>query len=168
MAAPLDPLALLAVLDSHGVEFVMVGGMAAVLHGSPTTTNDIDIVADPDRANLVRLADALEELEARIRSPADPGGVAFSPHPDLLAGVSVLTMHTRFGDLDLVMTPAGLEGYGEIRRRAETYQVDGMTVTVANLEDIIRSKRAAGRPRDRAMLPILEALAEERRRASDT
>ncbi|MFO7549259.1 MAG: hypothetical protein R6X29_10390 [Acidimicrobiia bacterium] len=164
MPAPLDPICLFAVLAEHRVEYVLVGGMAAVLHGSPTFTGDADIVPSPTPDNLVRLSAALSDLNARIRSLADPDGIAFDPHPELLASMAMLNLTTRCGDLDLTFTPAGTGGYDDVVEGAIVFDVDGTRVPVASLDDVIHSKRMADRPKDRAVLPVLEALRDEIRR----
>jgi hypothetical protein len=164
-AAPLDPPAIFAVLAAHGVDYVVIGGLASVMHGSPVVTNDVDVMPADTRDNLARLAGALLELDARVRSPDDPDGVAFDPHPDLLASMKMLNLQTRHGNLDVVFAPAGVSDYQRLAERATRYDIDGVMVAVAELDDIIASKRAADRPRDRAVLPILEALRQERRRS---
>lgn len=161
MAAPFDPICLFEILDHHEVNYVLIGGLAGVLHGSSATTSDADIVPATDTANLERLSRALGDLGARIRSPSEPDGISFDPHPELLGSVTILNLTTRCGDLDLTLTPSGLGGYDEIAPGAGVFDVDGLSVMVASLDDIIRSKEAADRPRDRATLPILHALRDE-------
>jgi hypothetical protein len=161
---PLQPECIFAALAKAKVDYVLIGGLAAVLHGSTAMTNDADIVPDPDGANLVRLAKALTDLGARLRSASDPEGIAFEPHPELLASMAILNMTTRCGDLDLTFVPSGTTGYDDLAASAVTFTVDRRKVQVAALEDIIRSKEAANRPKDRAVLPILYALEEEIRR----
>ena len=78
MAEPLDPEKLFGVLAEHDVDYVLIGGLAANLHGSPVVTNDADLCPDRDRANLDRLAAALRQLDARIRTTAEPDGLAFA------------------------------------------------------------------------------------------
>lgn len=164
MPAPFDPICLFEVLARHGVEHVIVGGMAAVIHGSPTTTVDADIVPATDQVNLERLSAALIDLKARIRTPDDPAGIEFEPHPVLLASMTALNLTTRCGDLDLTFTPDAIGGYDEIFERAERYDLESVIVLVASLDDVITSKRAADRPKDRAVLPVLEALRAELKR----
>ncbi len=161
MPAPLDPECLFEVLAAHRVDYVLVGGLAAVLHGSPITTTDVDIVPQPDADNLARLSAALQDLEARVRSLDDPEGVAFDPHPTLLASVGMLNMTTRCGDLDLTFRPAGLGEFDDVRREAIAIDLGDLVVHVAALDDIIRSKTTADRPKDRAVLPVLRALRDE-------
>lgn len=161
MATVFDPVCLLNVLANHDVDHVLIGGLAAVLHGAPITTTDADIVPDMSRDNLRRLSEALKDLNARLRTPTDPDGVAFDPHPQLLASMSVLDMTTRCGDLDLTIMAAGIAGYADARRDAVVFAVADITVAVAALDDIIRSKETADRPKGRAALPILYALRDE-------
>jgi hypothetical protein len=161
MPAPLDPARLFATLHEHDVRYVLIGGLAAVIHGSTAMTNDADIVPDPDPANLERLAGALRALDARLRVPDNPEGLAFEPHPALLASMRTLNLTTSCGDLDLAADPAGIDDFGQLAASAVSYEIAGQEVAVAALADIIRSKEAAGRPKDHATLPILRALAEE-------
>jgi len=165
MTPAFDPIAIIRSLDDHDVECVLVGGLAAVLHGSPATTNDADIMPELSETNLARLATALRWLEARLRVASEPGGVEFDPHPALLASLKVLNTTTRFGDLDITIAPAALDDYADVRSRALEYDVDGVSVWVASLDDVIRSKEGADRPKDRATLPILYALRDEIRRS---
>ncbi len=161
MPHPLDPTCLFTVLAEHGVDYVLIGGLAAVLHGSTALTNDADICPRLTQENLERLSGALEDLEARIRSEADPEGIHFDPHPALLRSVSTLNMTTRCGDLDLTFRPAGLDDFEALSSGAALMDLGGPLVRVAALADIIRSKTAADRPKDRAVLPILRALVDE-------
>ena len=104
---------------------------------------------------------ALGELEARLRVDGNPEGVAFEPHPSLIASMAMLNLTTRCGDLDLTFTPSGLDGYQGVPERAVTFEVGGLHISVAALSDIIASKEAADRPKEHATLPILHALQEE-------
>jgi hypothetical protein len=159
-----DPVSLLRTLTDHDVEFVVVGGIAARLRGAPLLTQDIDITPDTDRENLERLGEALRNLDARLRTATEPEGVAFPFDPALLESATMWTLTTRFGDLDLVMKPAGTEGYADLVRDSDalTVSVDpDLSVAVASLADVIRSKEAAGREKDRAALPLLRRTLEE-------
>jgi hypothetical protein len=158
---PLQPECIFAALADERVDYVLIGGLAGVLHGSPAMTNDADIVPSKDPANLERLAAALRGLDARIRTVETPDGVPFDPHPALLASLRLLNMTTRCGDLDLTFVPSGTQGYDDLVQRAVSFEVRGLTVPVAALSDIIRAKEAAGRPKDHATLPVLYALEEE-------
>lgn len=161
MAKPLDPGCIFQVLEKYKVDYVLIGGLAAVLHGSTAMTNDADILPSDEAPNVERLSKALTDLEARLRVDSDPDGVAFDPHPALIASVATLNMTTKCGDLDLTFMPAGLAGYDAVLAKSETFELEGQLVRVASLDDIIRSKTAADRPKDHATLPILHALKEE-------
>jgi hypothetical protein len=161
MPAPLDPECLFRALRDHEVDYVLIGGLAAVLHGSPAMTNDADIVPARDGRNLERLAGALRALRARLRVSDTPDGVEFDPHPALLQSMATLILTTRCGDLDLTFSPAALDDFDALSTRAEIFEVSDIRIKVAALSDVIRSKEAAGRPKDHATLPILRALAEE-------
>lgn len=161
MPAPLDPAGLFAALAEHEVEYVLIGGLAAVIRGSTAMTNDADIFPDRTEANLTRLGAALEALDARLRVEATPDGVAFDPHPALLGAMTMVNLTTSCGDLDVSFEPAGLDDYAAVKGRSDRFVLSGEPVHVAALADIIRSKETAGRPKDRATLPILYALQEE-------
>jgi len=155
---------LFACLERHGVQYVLIGGLAAVLHGSPLPTLDADVCPSRDPQNLERLAAALEDLDARIRTADDPDGVRFPRDSAFLGGIELLNLVTRLGDLDLALTPAGTTGFAELASRALAMTIRGVTVRVAALEDVIRSKEAANRPKDHRSLPVLRQLLEEVRK----
>lgn len=154
-----DAEGMLRVLHEYQVRFVVIGGIAAVLHGSGTATFDLDITPEADEENLTRLAAALRSIHAEIRTEAET--VPFDPHPALLASVTVLNLSTDLGDLDLAVTPAAVGRYPAWAAGAVAMDLDGLVVQVASLEHIIASKEAADRDKDRAALPILRALREE-------
>lgn len=162
--SPLQADEIFACLDRHGVRYVLIGGLAAVLHGSPLPTLDADICPSAEPDNLARLAAALAELGARIRTPDTPEGVAFPHHAGFLAGVQLLNLVTRCGDLDLSFQPAGTGGFSDLASRAVEVRIGDLEVPVAALEDVIRSKEAANRPKDHRMLPVLRQLLEEIRK----
>lgn len=163
----LDLPRILEVLDRHAVRYVLIGGLAAVVHGSPFPTEDADITPQADRANLTRLAAALGELGARVRTEAEPGGLPFACDAQSLATVNILNLTTEAGDLDITLQPAGTRGYADLQRDASRVELYGVGVRVASLADVIRSKQAANRPKDQRVLPALrELLAAERARRS--
>jgi hypothetical protein len=165
--AAFRPQEILAVLARHGVDYVLIGGLAATLHGAAYVTVDIDITPDRDPANLERLSAALDDLEARVRivGAVDEEPLPFGHIGASLAGIVVLNLSTRAGDLDICMQPAGTTGYDDIRRDAVTISLGGNEVMVASLADVVRSKEAAGRDKDRLALPMLRRLLEEQRRS---
>jgi len=161
VAHPLRPAEIFATLAEHRVRYVVIGGLAAVLHGSPTVTADADICADRSPENLQHLSAALRDLHARIRSVSEPDGVPFKPDAALLARLKVLNLSTDLGDLDLAFEPAAFAGYEELAQNAVTVSVAGTAVAVASLDDVIRSKEVADRPKDHATLPVLYGLRDE-------
>ncbi len=162
--APLRAEDLFACLDRHGVRYVLIGGLAAVLHGSPLPTLDADICPLRTTENLERLAAALAEIDARIRTPDTAEGVRFPHDATFLAGIDLLNLVTRLGDLDLSFTPSGTSGFEDLARLAVPMGIRGITIEVAALEDVIRSKAAANRPKDHRSLPILRQLLDELRK----
>jgi len=155
---------IISTLHRHGVAYVLIGGAAANAHGSTLLTEDVDITPARDRANMDRLAAALRELGARIRTSNEPEGVEFPVEGAFLAAQPLmLNLTTEAGDVDLTLAPAGFAaGYDALAPRAVDIEFDdGVVVRVAALDDIIASKRAANRPKDKAALPYLEALADD-------
>ncbi|MBI4486757.1 MAG: hypothetical protein HY655_12170 [Acidobacteria bacterium] len=156
-----QPEALLEILNRHGVRYVLIGGLAATLHGSTLRTGDADVCPENTHDNRVRLAAALIELDARLRSADTPDGVRFPCDATFLSRVALCNFVTKHGDFDISFEPAGTKGYDDLARHAVTYDLGGLLVPVATIDDVIRSKRAANRAKDRAALPELEALREE-------
>ena len=152
----LDPEPILRALVQRGVDFVVIGGIAAVLHGSARLTYDLDLCFAPDAANLSALGDVLVALGARLRGVDD--AVPFVPDAATLRRVEVLTLATAAGDVDVLARPAGAPSYEALRRRADRYEIGSFSVLVASVEDLIAMKRAAGRPKDLADVAELEAI----------
>ncbi len=153
-----DPAALFGVLAAHEVEYVVIGGLAATLYGSTHVTFDLDITPRRRADNLARLAAALKELQARLRVDKEPGGVDFDRSAASLDRCETLNLTTRFGDLDISFVPSGTQGYADLRRDAVELTIHGVPIVVAALADVVRSKEAAGRNKDRLVLPELRAL----------
>lgn len=162
-----DPVRMLTALREAGVHFVLIGGMAAILHGDVGVTIDLDVVPEREPKNLDRLAIALRSLEARIRAEGAPGGLPFDCSAAFfrnLAPDAILNLTTRAGDLDLAFRPSGTEGFVDLRRDAiEIEAADGVQILVASLADVIRSKQAANREKDRLALPRLRRLLDRTR-----
>jgi hypothetical protein len=155
-----DAEAILDTLDRYRVEYVTIGGFAAELHDvAIAPTRDIDITPSASDENLLRLAAALNELEARLRLPDAAGGLEIpgGVTPELLSQLSVLTLVTTAGPLDISVTPDGTAGYPDLSRGSVDISYSGRHVPVASLEDVIRSKEAAGREKDLLVLPALRA-----------
>ncbi len=155
---------ILEVLVRHGVRFVVVGAVAAIAQGSPLPTEDVDITPARDQDNLERLATALVELKATLRVENHLGGVPFPFDAATLERNEIWTLTTPDGDLDIVFVPAGTSGYDDLRRSAIVVDFGSSTVAMASLSDVIRSKQAAGRPKDLGQLPALRQTLEIVRR----
>ena len=145
-------------LDAN-VQFVLIGGLAAQVHGSPSLTGDVDVCCGLDGENLAHLAVALGSLVA-IRREMPPGLQAPLDARALRAG-EMFTLSTRYGDLDLLAHPDPGLDFESLVGRSIAAEVLGVEVRVASLEDLMAMKRAAGRPKDRIELEILGALREE-------
>jgi hypothetical protein len=165
--ADFEPGQILRALEAHHVNYVVIGAIAAVAAGAPILTTDLDVTPARSRENLERLALALRDLDARLRTPTDPEGVLFPIEAEMLATADSWTLATRSGDLDLMFSPAGTQGYDDLRRGARRERIAGVSVAVAALADVIRSKEAANREKDSMQLPILrrtlEAIRERQR-----
>lgn len=158
-AATFQPVELLRVLVEHDVDFILIGGLAATVHGSPYATVDVDVVPRRVPANLERLSKALSALGARVHVSAEEA-IAFEHNGRSLGDAEVWNLSTRFGGLDITFTPAGTQGYPDLAERAQTVDLGNLDVCVAALEDVIRSKAAAGREKDQVVLPTLRRLLE--------
>lgn len=154
-----EPLEALRILTAHGVRFVLIGGFAAVIRGSPIITGDLDLCYARDFENLQRLAEALRELGATLRGA--PPDLPFLLDAQTLKNGDHFTFSTRAGPLDCLGTPAGTDGFRDLDADATDENLDGLTVRVASLDDLIRMKRAAGRAKDRIALEWLGNLREE-------
>lgn len=163
-----QPLLIVEVLNRFDVDYVIIGGLAATLWGSPLTTGDADVCPAGATDNLERLAAALRELDARVYSPDTPRGLRFDCQAATLAQASIWNLVTDAGRLDLTFTPSGTDGYRDLRREAVLFEINELVLPVAALADVIRSKEAAGRERDRQALPTLRRLQERLDEDSDT
>jgi hypothetical protein len=150
------PRPLLERLVGGQVDFVVIGGLAAVVHGSATITRDLDIVYAADQQNLDRLGTVLVALGARLRGVTDD--VPFVPDGRTLRRTRVLTLDTPDGMLDLLAEPDGSPPYERLRDRALRADLDGIEVHIASLVDLIAMKKAAGRPKDLVAVEELEAI----------
>ncbi len=157
-----DPVRICEILNDEAVDYVIVGGFASVVHGSPLPTRDIDVVPSRRSDNLERLAQALRRMNAMIRTDREPVPVLIDG-PFLEAMPLMLNLVTDFGDLDLTFAPSGpLGGFDEWNANALVVEVsEGTSVAIAALDDIIESKRAANRLKDQMALPYLESLREQ-------
>ncbi|HET7385935.1 MAG TPA: hypothetical protein VFJ19_04645 [Nocardioidaceae bacterium] len=162
MAGPprFSPDKILAVLMRHRVDFVLIGGLAALAHGSNIPTLDVDITPNPDVGNLDRLSAALTELEAEVRFGDE--ALPFSHNGESLANAGVWNLRTVFGDLNISMIPNGTQGYPDLIRDASDVAILDVVVPTSSLADVIRSKQAANRPKDQRVLPVLREILASR------
>jgi predicted nucleotidyltransferase len=161
---PFDPRQILIALAEHGVEFVVVGGVAVQAHGHGRSTRDLDVIPRPDLVNLSRLGEALASLGARLLRAERPIDVT---DPQLLKRGALVPLITEYGRLDLLnvaQTQGAPRSYDDLRARAFEAQIDGHRVAVAGLDDLIRMKRAAGRDLDLADIGALTRDDEDLRR----
>ena len=159
---PLDPERIIRVLAEHDVQYVLIGALAARLHGFPRVTADADITPSRDPENLKRLAAALRELEAKVFTESVPEGLPFDPTAAALARAEIWNLVTVAGRLDLAFEPSGTEGYEDLLDGAARFEVFGVELLAADLEDIIRSKEASDRPQDRQDVIVLREMVKRR------
>ncbi len=165
---PLDLAELIAVLARHGVDYVVIGGVATQVHGHRRTTMDLDLTPDPSPENLRRLGAALVELEAQPRDSQGAGTekaeVPVSDPERLAIAAIVPPLLTRHGQIHILKEPKGARGFDQMREGALVVELDGNDVAIVSLDDLIRMKRAAGRPAD---LDDIAALTEVERQRRD-
>jgi hypothetical protein len=170
----LDIARLLRVLDTHRVEYVLVGGVAAVAHGARRATEDLDLVARRSADNLDRLAAAMRDISARLRVAGVDDDEARQLPVQLdgrsLAQMELSTWRSDAGDFDVLIGIPDSDGrtmpYDELIARADELLLHGMVVQAAALDDIIASKEWANRPKDQHALPELRDLRSRHRSAS--
>ena len=159
----LDVTGLLAALVSHGVAFVVIGGLSLAAHGLVRATKDLDIVPDPDSANLRRLADTLAQLDAALLLAADfdPRELGLAPDAEGLALGGNWVLRTRLGRLDVMQDVDGVDGYAQLAAGGVNFELPGAgPLRFAGLDDLIAMKAAAARPQDLIDLERLRALRE--------
>jgi hypothetical protein len=158
LGPPLELAPLLRALGRHGVDFVVVGGVAGIAHGSAYPTFDLDVAYARDQANLERMAMALQELNARLRNA--PEDLPFQPDAATLANGSNFTLKTEFGHFDILGHIDGIRSYEDLRAGARLEQIRSMTVRIASIDHLISMKRAANRVKDKLMLEEYIVIAD--------
>jgi hypothetical protein len=153
----LDAAGIVAVLNHHGVRYIVIGAFAAIAQQAPIPpTRDIDLTPERTTDNLTRLSSALKELGARIRTETVPDGLPFDHDGASLGRATTWNLVCPLGELDITFSPSAFErGYRDLAPRAHLVRVADIEVHVADLADVIRSKEAAGRPKDLRVLPLL-------------
>lgn len=156
--APFNPQLLFETLDKRKVEYVLIGALAARLYGFPRLTADADITPSQTRENLDRLAKALQDLDARVYTVTIPEGLVFDCSAPTLSRARIWNLITRAGRVDLCIEPSGTAGFDDLLRDAVKFEAFGVQFLAASLDDIIRMKKAADRPKDREDVLILKEL----------
>ncbi len=160
---PLEADRILQVLAKHGVEFVVIGDMAGLVHGSAYPTFDLDVVYSRAHSNLEPLAAALRELEVTLRGAR--ADLPFQLDIRTLENGANFTFDSPYGKFDILADAAGMPAYEELRAEARTDEIEGVEVRVASIDHLIAMKRAAGRLKDKLMVEEYIVLADEQRRA---
>jgi hypothetical protein len=161
--AAFDPERLIKALSHHHVRFVLIGALAARLHGFPRLTAAADITPADDMRNLERLAAALEDLDAKVYTESVPEGLVFDRSAAALSHATMWNLVTNAGRLDIAFLPAGTKGYEDLAKDAERFEAFGVQFLAASLDDIIRSKSATGRAKDEDDVVVLRALKRAKR-----
>jgi hypothetical protein len=147
------------------VDFVLIGGMAGISHGSNYPSYDLDVAYARNRDNIARLVAALQEIGVRLRgAPAD---LPFVLDARTIENGSNFTFVTPHGDFDVLGHADGMPGYEELKAEAPLREILGFEVRVASIDHLIAMKRAANRPKDRLMLEEYIVLADEQRKAAE-
>jgi predicted nucleotidyltransferase len=150
---------LLRLLTDHGVAFIIVGGVAAVIHGSSRLTQDLDVVYQRNRQNMVHLVQALEEQAPYLRGA--PPGLPFQWSEATLRMGLNFTLETSLGPLDLLGEITGGGRYEDLLNHTIQVEIFGVQCRCLGLAALIRTKRAAGRPKDLEAIAELEVILEE-------
>jgi predicted nucleotidyltransferase len=158
-----DFKALLRALADAGVEFILVGGVAAIAHGSARLTRDVDVIYRRSPDNLRRLALGLAPYHPYLRGA--PPGLPFRWDLATIQRGLNFTLTTDLGSLDLLGEITGGGSYEDLLPHTLRIQIHSVECLCLNLEQLIRVKRAAGRPRDLEAIAELEVILDERRRA---
>lgn len=155
----------LRLLATYQVDIVIVGGVAAALHGSMLLTNDLDVCYQRDLPNLNRLASALKSVHARLRNARE--GIPFVLDAETLRRGLNFTFKTDVGDVDLLGEVRGVGMYEAVAEGAIDYEIFNYQFKVIDISKLINAKRAAGRPKDLIAIPELEAIREAQKLAND-
>src|ERR1043166_51492 len=161
---PQDDKALLARLHQEGVEFVLIGGVCGVMHGSGLLTVDLDVCCRFSPVNLRRLESALRDLHPWHR--LTPNKLPFVLTDELCSSLKHLYLQTALGKLDCLSEVTGVGDYEAALKRSVVFEMSFGPIRMFNLETLIISKEAAGREKDKYALPVLRALAEKKKRKS--
>lgn len=159
----MDPKRLLSALAEEQVDYVLVGGIAAAMHGTTRITPDVDIAYATDSANLQRLCAAINRFEPRRLVLGQPEGAVLHFEPELLRKERVVQLETTIGRLDLLDRIRGFGSYAAVKKLKEIQTIGVTQVHVLSIDGLIKAKRAMGRPKDIQDVTELEAIREVRR-----
>lgn len=167
MTASLPPKApelhkLLEPLVRHGVDFILIGGMAGIAHGSSYPSYDLDVVYARNPANIARLVAALEEIGVRLRG--GPEDLPFQLDTRTIENGANFTFVTPFGDFDILAEVAGIRSFEDLASAAKESEVAGISVRIASIDHLIAMKRAANRTKDKLMVEEYIVLADEQKK----
>jgi len=162
LGPPLQPARLLEILNRHGVDFVVVGGLAGLAHGSSYPTFDLDVAYARSEANLHCMVKALEEMDVTLRGA--PPELSFQLDARTLANGANFTFDSAFGRFDILGDIDGMRDYESLRSRACVEKIDGVAVRVASIDHLIAMKRTANRPKDRLAVEEYIVIADEQQR----
>jgi hypothetical protein len=155
-----DARGLFRALARHQVEYVMIGGVAIQAYGAQRMTQDLDVAVATSNENMDRLARALSELDARVLGPNNERSRSV-PSAAMLASGDQWHLITDYGLLDVLTLPAHLGSFADMRARAHEVPLGDVSVPIAHRDDLLKMKRASGRPQDLADVRLLESLGEE-------
>jgi hypothetical protein len=161
---PLQASPLLRALTKHGVDFIVVGGLAGLAHGSAYPTYDLDVAYSRDRENIARLVAALSEIGVTLRgAPAD---LPFLLEAKTIEKGANFTFDSPHGSFDILGDAAGIHSYDQLRSEAVVATIEGVEVRVASIDHLIAMKRAANRTKDKLMVEEYIVIADEQRKAA--
>jgi hypothetical protein len=155
--AGFDARELFRALAHHDVEYITIGGIAIQAYGGQRLTQDLDVAIAASAENIERLASALLDLDARILGP-DGERSSSVPTAPLLASSDQWHLITLHGPLDILTLPAHLGSFADMRARAHEIPLGEISIPIAHRKDLLKMKRAAGRPQDLADVRLLESL----------
>jgi len=151
-ARQLDAEGIFATLDANEVEYVVIGGIAVQVHGHVRMTNDVDLIPSPTPENLARLTQALTDIDAAV---LNPGSEHLKVSAQMLPRATLWQFSTRLGDIDVLHDAPGAAPFAQLRERSLVITLGDHLIPIAGRDDLIRMKRAAGRPVDLADVAAL-------------
>jgi hypothetical protein len=158
VAKAFEPAKIVSSLSRYRVDYVLIGGFAAIARLAPYMTTDIDICPSQDDHNLERLAEALVALKAKRATDLEPEGVEVTITVDYLSRENELAFVTNYGQLDVIFVPRGTRGHQDLKRESSLEEVFGSQVWVPSTLDVIRMKDARGLPKDRLVVDVLRKV----------